>query len=409
MLNYSREGKNLMIYLDWAASAPVYPEVADIVKDVSLKNYANPSSPHREGENAKLMLEDFRVKFASLLGCNPDELIFTSGATEANNMLLYSFIFERTREINIVISGIEHPSVYEPASQLERFGIKLRYVMPDSSGIVTPERLLKKLDNMTRLVSIIYINNEIGVIQPIKQLVNVVKEAEKRFGRKILFHSDITQAVGKININLKEIGIDAATISAHKFGGPRGTGALYLKRDFKLNFLYGGGEQENGRRPGTENLPGIAGMLKALEIRTSIMEKEYPVARDTTKWLIENLISTELCIMIPQLRATGTNEENTNFSPYILSISLPPLPGEVTVRSLSEMGICISTGSACNSRKKGRTRTLINMGIPEDIAGSAIRISYGWYTTKNELEEFLEGIKKLEKLIPRKNRKFLSR
>lgn len=394
-----------MVYLDWAASAPVYHEVAEILKDISLKNYANPSSPHVAGERAKELLENSRKIISSILGCGSGEIIFTSGATEANNMLLYSLLAQQSRGSNIVISGIEHPSVYEPAVQLEKLGINVRFVMPENSGLIEPEKLLKKLDNKTKIVSIIHINNEIGVIQPIKQLVEAVREAEKRFGRKILFHSDITQAAGKTKLNLRELGVDAATVSAHKFGGPRGVGALYLRENLKISFLYRGGEQEDGQRPGTENLPGIMGMARALKLRSETIDRDYDVAQKKIDWLLDNIIDSGLCSTVPQSRI----RENRIFSPYILSISIEPLPGEVIVRSLSKRGILVSTGSACSTRKKDRLRTLKNIGIPENTARSTVRVSIGWSTTEEEIEELLEGIKKLADLIPEKNRNYIQR
>ena len=255
-------------YLDWAATAIPDPDILKKYTEDTTIFYGNPSSLHTPGRNAEKQLIQVRKRFADLLYCCPEQIIFTSGGSEANNMILSS-LYLKKRKGDIIISGIEHPSVYESVKQLKLTGFNVKILNTEKNGIVEPVKLLKMINGDTLLISIMTVNNETGVIQPIKEIVKTIRDAEKKTGKKIFFHTDAVQAFGKININPVLWDVDSLSLSAHKIGGPRGTGALYLKK--QINFLYKGGGQEMGLKPGTENLAGICGLVYAAEKKLKIL------------------------------------------------------------------------------------------------------------------------------------------
>ncbi|MEW5814369.1 MAG: cysteine desulfurase family protein [Spirochaetota bacterium] len=365
-------------YLDWAATTPPDKEILSQMVDVEYKFFANPSSPHFAGQEARRILEDARKQCAYTLKCKPDNILFTSGGTESNNMVLYS-VLQSTGKSSIAVSGIEHASVYESAQSLERLGITARFVNADTTGCISLEKLKESIDPNTRLVSIMSVNNETGVIQPLREIAAVIREAESRFGRRIHFHTDAVQALGKIPFYPAEVDIDSASFSGHKICGPKGIGMLYLRRP--VNFLYKGGGQEQGLRPGTENLPGVWGMARAVGKYVSNLDEDLQKVREQMGKLRERLTHIRGCRFIIQ-----NNEKNC--SPYIFSAAFPPIPGEVLVRVLSDRGFAVSTGSACSTGKKNRTRVLENMGVDRKTAFSAIRISIGCTTTEEEIFKF---------------------
>ncbi len=380
-----------MIYLDWAASAPPEPDALREAMTVSEEIFANPSSPHAAGQRAAQRLTQARARFARSLGVDAAEIVFTSGGTEANTSLLLSLL-DRHRlggvekqKARIVTTAIEHASIYEQARGLQGHGIASTTVPPGPDGRVDPQAIVSVLDDDTVLVSVMLVNNETGAIQDVADMVRLVREHSLRRGRRILFHTDAVQAMGKIPFSLRALGVDAATVSAHKFGGPRGVGALYVRSGSAPGFLPLGGGQESGRRPGTENLPGICAMAVAAEKRVSQARPEALAARELMGALIEGIRRIRGAWIFPSTRET----HDERFSPWILCAGFPPLPGEVVVRVLDSRGFCVATGSACSSKKKDRARVSESMGLPAETALSVVRISIGHSTTRGDIDGVL--------------------
>jgi len=384
------------VYLDWAASAP--PEEAAVreLAEVSLRCFGNPSSPHGAGKEAARLLADARTRFARLIDAAPAEIIFTSGGTESNSSLLLSLLNRyrlgdsERRRARIVTSAVEHASIHDQALGLQSLGVSCTILKPRSNGIVDPQAVADALDNETVVVSVMLVNNETGAIQPIKGISQVVREFSTRTGRKIIFHTDAVQAFGKIAVSVKDLGVDAASFSAHKIGGPRGIGALYLRSGVAPGFLSTGGGQEAGRRPGTENVAGACAFAAAAEQRVGALADNHTSASALTERLVAGLKEIRGSRIFPESRA---GRDAGSFSPYILSAGFPPLTGEIVVRVSDEQGFCIATGSACSTKKKDRTRVPESMGLDHSTALSAIRISIGPATTVSEIEGFLAMIR----------------
>jgi len=373
-------------YLDWAASAPPDPEIINESVGNSIKHYGNPSSIHTPGIEARKSLETARNRFAELLGCSTGEIIFTSGGSESNNMVLNS-LYTRKGISSIIISGIEHPSVYEAAVQLKLSGHKIKILRADKDGTINPNQISGLIDKNTSMISIMTVNNETGSIQPINETAAKIREAEEKYGRKIHFHTDAVQALGKIDIRPILNAVDSASFSGHKIGGPRGIGALYIKR--QLNFLYRGGGQEGDSRPGTENLSGIIGLVRAAEKQNIDFKTNLDHALMLKSLLYSRLKTIEGCRFIPE----NTGTDPLKYSPYILSAAFPPVPGEVLVRIMNDRGFAISTGSACSAGKKNRFRVMDNMQIEKDLSSSAVRISTGCKTAPEDIETFCTALK----------------
>ena len=368
-----------IIYLDWAATAPPDPETIAEYARVAAGTYGNPSSQHAAGRAAGELLLSARGRAARLLGAQPGQVIFTSCGTESNNIVMLSPLL-RKRIGSVVVSGIEHPSVYEPARLLAEMGFAVRFVPAERNGIVSPERLLQTVDDTTLLVAIMYVNNESGAIQPVREISALLAELVRVGGRPIHLHSDCVQALGKIPVDCGALGVDSASFSGHKLAAPRGCGLLYLKRP--LAPLYRGGGQEFDLRPGTENLPAICSTAMAIERHASAQGRAS--AAGLKSLLIERIRSIEGHRFIPEEVETDPDR----YSPFILNVAFPPMPGEVLVRLMSDRGYAISTGSACSTRKQKHLRVLSAMGVDRDLAFSAIRISTGYATTPADIEAF---------------------
>jgi cysteine desulfurase len=371
-----------MIYLDWAASAP--PEPAALAAAAEAAGlHANPSSPHPAGRAAAAALEDARQRIAALLGGG--QVVFTSGATESNTLLLLS-VLDRGRTVAgrapaVVASGIEHSSVHDQAERLASLGVAFRVVRAGPDGRVDPEGVVRAVDADTAVVSVMLVNNETGVVQPVAEIARAVREAAGR--RRVLIHTDAVQAFGKIPLDPGSLGVDAASLSAHKVGGPRGIGALWLRPGLTLPVLAAGGGQEHGMRPGTQNVAGAAAFAAAAEARIRRLAADAERARGLAARLVRDLGAIPGAVLFPAARADG---ESDRFSPWIVCFGFPPLPGEVVVRLAGERGICIASGSACSSHKRIRTRVLEAMGHDRKTALSAVRVSTGPSTTGDEID-----------------------
>ncbi len=374
------------VYLDWAASAPPDPAISRACLAMAAERFANPSSIHGAGREAGRVLEESRLRLAAALDCHPDEVVFTSGGTESNNLVLFSTL-RRARARGVVISGIEHASVFEPARVLGELGSPVRVVPAEPTGAVDPLRLAEAVEEQTVLVSLMAVNNETGALQPVAEVARLLRQ---RGGRRVHLHCDAVQAFGKVPFRPRELGVDSASLSAHKIGGPRGVGALYLRRGAAIAPLYCGGGQERGFRPGTENLPAIHAFSLAAGRAQESLPQTLARARGLALPLLEALRSIEGAVLVPAGRSPGQGEQA--FSPFILNVSFPPVPGEVIVRIMEEEGFLISTGSACSSRRKNRFRVHEGMGVDREVAFSAVRISIGGGTTSAQLEAAAEAL-----------------
>jgi cysteine desulfurase len=391
-----------MVYLDWAATALPDGDVLESKNKVEMEYFGNPSSLHGEGKRARELLFKSRQKVAEVLGCSSSEIVFTSGGTESNNMILFSLLkrpsrqslkSEHGRKKHIIISGLEHLSVYNPAVNLEKMGFRVTIIRAGEDGRIKPEKIASALDEHVVLVSLMFVNNETGAVQPVAEVGQLIKKYANSTGRSIIFHVDAVQGFGKLPFKPLEWSVDAASISAHKLGGPKGSGAFFLRKGIKPEFLYTGGEQEEKRRPGTEDIAGCYGLARVAGKSMQHMEERYEKVMKIMARLINNLSSIQGIVFIPAIRS---GQYEGGFSPYILKIAFPPIPGEVLVRMCEERGFFISTGSACSSRqKKSRHRVLANMGIKEEVASSSIRISIGWKTKDEDCITFFHTLKKL--------------
>lgn len=364
------------IYLDYAASTPVDSEVEKAMRPYFWKVFGNPGSLHWFGQEASAAVFEARQKVAKVLGVKYNEIFFTGSATEANNLAL------RGVKGKIIVSVIEHESVLETAKDLEKSGVKVSYIPVDKNGIVKIDALKKEIDENTVLVSIMYANNETGTIQPIKELVKIVKD----FNPKVLFHTDAVQALQCLDCNVENLGVDLMTISAHKIYGPKGIGALYVRANSKLqnpNFkpqITGGG-QESGLRSGTENVPYIVGFGKAIEITEKIKFKEFKRLSGLSKYFWK-----EIKKKVPKAELNGSFEKRLS---NILNIFFPGCSAQDRCIELDLKGVAVSPGVACAARSAEPSYVIKALGFSSDRASSSLRFSFGRPTTKKELDKVL--------------------
>lgn len=374
-----------MIYFDNSATTPIFPQSLDAYIKTSQRIIGNPSSLHDLGNQANRLLQQARKQIAELITVTPDEIYFTSGGTEGDNWVLKGTMIEKREYGNhMIISGIEHPAVSETAEQLKSLGVEVSIAPVNNQGFVIVDELKKLIRKDTVLVSIMAVNNEIGSIQPILEISELLKEYPK-----IHFHVDAVQAIGKVSLSewLTER-VDFATFSAHKFHGPRGIGFIYWKKGRRLAPLLNGGGQEKNQRSGTENVPAIVAMAKALRIALD-QKLQKP---DHTKHLKEALINA-----LKAYEKVTIFSEGEDYAPHILCFSLKGIRGEVLVHALEEKQIFISTTSACSSRKHLASSTLHAMHVPDDLATSAVRISLDESNSMAEVEQFMIIFKQLYK------------
>ena len=374
-----------MHYFDWTATTPMSESAIEEYSSCARKYIGNPSSTHGLGIEAAERLIEERKKTASMLETSPSNIYFTSGGTESDSIVISSLL-KSPSPGEIITTGIEHSAVLEWKKTLEAAGWKFT-VLQCPGGYLKPETLEKALNDKVRMVCVMKVNNVTGTIQETKAIAKIIRDKEKEYGRHIHFHCDAVQALGKIPFNLAEEDFDSAAFSAHKFRGPRGVGILY-NRNKAITALSRGGGQENGLRPGTENLAGICAMNKALEEALAVLDEKYRQIL-----VYRNKISA-LCSELGIKLLSPSSAEHGEFSPYIISISVKPIPSEVFLRVMSDKGFCLSAGSACSSNTKGKAEgVLAAMNFDPMDRRSSIRISFGSENTEEEVNLLCNAIK----------------
>ena len=373
---------NQEIYLDNAATTKPLECVADSVKNAMLSFYGNPSSLHKKGMEAENILKEASNFFAKAMGCLPEEILYTSGGTESNNMAIIGAALAYKRRGNkIITSNIEHPSVGEVFKFLETQGFNVVTIGVNKEGYIDLETLRNTVDEKTVLVSIMHVNNEIGTIQPISEIGYLIKEKNA----ETLFHVDAVQSFAKIPIHVRKSKIDFLSISAHKFYGPRGIGLLYKNKQVRMQQLLWGGGQQKNMRSGTENVPGVAGALSAasyvLENQASILKHMMACKRTLANGLLETL--SDVWINGPSLEQGA---------PYILNMGFKDVRAEVLLHALEQEGIFVSSGSACSSHKKIKDGVLVAIGLSNHYLDNAIRFSFSHDTSLKDMKKVVEVI-----------------
>lgn len=374
------------IYFDNASTTNVDERVMEEMLPFFTGHFGNANSAHQLGRTAKVAIEDAREKIAKLLGAEPSEIIFTSGGTESDNAIIKGTV-AATRKTEVITSPIEHHAVMHPAESLKMQGIKVTYIKPDSSGVIQPEQVEEAISDQTAIVSLMHVNNEIGSINPIKEIAAICRE------KKVVFHSDTVQSVGKIPVNVKELGLDSLSISAHKIYGPKGIGVLYVKNGTPWIPWLQGGSQERRRRGGTSNVAGIVALAAALEYAIDEMDQvraHYKTLREAAIQGLERELQGRYQINGPE----------TDGVPHILNLGFLPagdtgLDGEMLLLNLDIDGICVSNGSACTSGAMEPSHVLKGIGVPDPIANSSIRISFGKHNSVEEVEFFIQCLSKI--------------
>jgi len=372
-----------LIYLDNAASTAVHPEVVKEMLPYFDVQYGNPSSIHQFGRKAKNAIQKARKQVAALIGAESDEIIFTSGGTESNNTIFYGIKFqgEKFELSHIITSSIEHDAVLEPIRELEKNGCLVTYLPVDKHGMINPDDITKSISEQTVMVSIMFANNEVGTIQPIKEISKICNKYQ------IPLHTDAVQAVGKIPINVKDLGVDALSISSHKINGPKGVGALFIKKGFTVTpYLLGGG-QENGMRSGTENVASIVGFGKACEIAKERLNKNISHFQALHSSMLSKIVKE-----IPHVKLNGHTEKRIFNNIHLTFLGVN---GEDLIIKLDEHGIAASTGSACSVHTQKASHVLKAMGFNHEQITGSLRISFGYMNTLDEVDQTVEVLKKV--------------
>lgn len=365
------------VYLDYAATTPLRSEVLEAMMPLLKERFGNPSSSHGLGLEAREALEEARAEVARLIGAEPDEILFTSGGTEANNLAIQGIASaHRERGDHIITSRIEHPAVLNPCRFLESTGFKITYVGVDRRGRIDPDEVRKSITRRTILISLMHANNEIGTLQPIEEIARIARE------RNVPFHTDAIQSGAKVLFDVKALGVDALSLSGHKVYGPKGVGVLYLRKGTKMTPLLRGGDQERGYRGGTENVAGIVGMAHALRWARAELPEEGERENRLATRLLEGLTR--------EVDGVFLNGDPDRRVPGHLHLSFSELEGQRLVETLDAEGIQVSTGSACLSLHPYPSPVLMAIGLPEEQSWGSIRISLGRYTNPEEIEYVLE-------------------
>lgn len=373
------------IYLDNSATTMVRPEVAKLMYEIMTKDYGNPSSMHIKGVQAERYLREAKEIFAGILKVIEKEIFFTSGGTEGDNMaIIGAALAGRRRGRHIITTVIEHPAVLESCAFLEKNGFEVTYLPVNAAGQVEPDTLKASLREDTILVSVMYVNNEIGAIEPVSELGRIIKE----YNKDILFHVDAVQAFGKFRIHPYKENIDMLTMSSHKIHGPKGVGAIFIKDKTKIQPIALGGGQQKGMRSGTENVPGIAGMAMAAKELYDKFDEDVNRLYELKEYFVREITGIE--------GATVNGLTGRDSAPHVVSVSFDGITkSEVLLHALEDKGIYISSGSACSSNKPSLSSTLKAIGVKNDLLYATLRFSFSVFTTKEELEYTINAVKEL--------------
>ena len=378
-------------YFDHNATTPISQSVLEVLVAALLEVPGNASSLHQDGQNAKHWLEIARQETAPMLGCEPKELVFTSGGTEADNLAILGFVHANSAtQKHVVTTAIEHPAVLNPCRELERLGVAVTYVQPTPDGAILPDDIRRAMRPQTVLVSVMHANNETGAIQPIAEIAAIAHQAG------VLMHSDGVQAAGKIHVDVQALGVDLYSISGHKFYAPKGVGALYVKNGVKLRPIQFGGKHERERRPGTENVPSAVAMGKA----AAIVRETFPSESGRLETLRDRL-ETGILARVPN---AGVNGQGVARTPNTTNIYFDGLQGEALVISLDLKGFAVSSGSACSSGAVEPSHVLLAMGLPPERARASLRFSLGESNNEEQVDALIDAVAgsvaQLRKLSP---------
>lgn len=377
-----------MIYLDNSATTKPYPEVLETYRKVAESYFANPSSLHEKGAEAEHLLTQAREIAAGQLQTKPKEIVFTSGGSEGNNLAIKGTAFYyRTRGKHIITTEVEHASTYGAFQQLEALGFEVTWLPVDDEGRISVRDLQQAIRPDTTLVSVIHVNNELGTVQPVGEVGHLLRDFPS-----ISFHVDDVQGVTKVPLSIKEAGIDLCTVSAHKFHGPRGAGMLYIREGANLMPLISGGGHEGGRRAGTENLPAIVAMLKALRLSFADAEAHLEKIRQ---------LQAKLCAALREMPGVSLHTPAENAAPHIVNFSVEGVKPEVLVHALAQKGIYLSTKSACSSKAGDASRVLLATGMHEVQAKSALRVSLSFANSEQDINDTIKACKEI---IPQQRR-----
>ncbi|OUT38230.1 MAG: hypothetical protein CBB66_05415 [bacterium TMED6] len=370
------------IYCDISATTPVNEKVIDLMTSIHKTTFGNPSSVHKYGQESHVVIEKARIETAKALNCNQEEIIFTASGTESNNIALEGLIEPHN---HIISSTYEHPSVMNVIKSLEKKGVSLTLLKPDNDGKINPNEIEKKIKDNTKLITIMFANNELGSINNIEEISQITQK------HNIILHVDAVQCVGKIPINLEKIKIDMMSLSAHKFYGPKGVGALFVRKGIDLKTIINGGGQELNLRPGTENIAGIAGLGLAISMAVEKIDDNIKYLKSLEELFIKELDNYKINYIL----------HIKDRLPGVLAIGFPNIDGQSLLISLDLKGIAASFGSACSSGTTKASQILLDADISEELAKSTLRISFGKIHTKNEVKYVAEQLsiilKRLEK------------
>ena len=384
------------IYLDYSATTPVKDEVLREMIPYFTENFGNPSSLYTMGLESKEAVETARKRVADLIGADAKEIYFTGCGSEADNWAVFGTADKLSAKgKHIITTEIEHHAMLHSCEFLEKHGFEVTYLKPEADGTISPETLENAVTDQTVLISIMMVNNEVGTIEPIKELAAVAKK------HNILFHTDAVQALANVPIDVKELGVDMLSMSAHKIYGPKGIGALYIRKGLRISNYLHGGAQEMGRRAGTENLPDIVGFGKAAELAAADMEHHIAHSRELRDYLVKRITEE-----IPDTFVNGSLKQR---HPGNANITFKYIEGESILLMLDFKGISVSTGSACSSKSLKPSHVLSALGVPVEMIHGTVRFTVGDFTTKEDIDYTVETLKeitaKLRELSPVNNEK----